>query len=191
MKCWKLLSLLGFKFPSRFESCHPDAWKNVKNGLRPWKYWGFKPFFVAYLLTFKVDGTVNRCCSLELMLVVIFLFGEVLDEVYMPAVSDIISTGGFSTEFMIMFIRKICMKLDFMEMILCTGDIFGFSGHGAETYYDNETKRWQRYFLYFFSKNIRNNFLLFSLQILLLVCNVSTYCSLVQWRRWREITCRK
>ena len=75
------------------------------------------------------------------MLVVIFLFGEVLDEVYMLAVSDIISTGGFSTEFMIMFIRKICMKLDFMEMILCTGDILGFSGHGAETYYDNETKR--------------------------------------------------
>lgn len=84
------------------------------------------------LLTLKINRAVNQCCSLELMLVVIFLFCEVFDEVYMLPITDINGAGGLSVELMEMLIGKVRAEFDLMEMVLCTGDIFGFSGHGAE-----------------------------------------------------------
>ena len=66
-------------------------------------------------ITFKVDRTVTQCCSLEFVLVVIFLFGEVFDEVYMFSVAYIDGAGGLPIELMEMFIGKVCMKFYFVD----------------------------------------------------------------------------
>ncbi len=58
--------------------------------------------------------------------------GESRKEMNMFAAADIDGTGRFSTDFMIMSVGKISAEFHFVEMILCSRDEFGFTGHGAE-----------------------------------------------------------
>ena len=84
------------------------------------------------LLALKVNRTVNERCSLKFMFVVIFFLSKIFDEVYMLAVADINSAGGFATELMIMSVRKISMKLHLMKVVLFTREIHSLAGYGAE-----------------------------------------------------------
>lgn len=88
---------------------------------------------ISKLFTFKVDRTINECCCLKFMFMVIFFLGKILNEVHMFSVADFDSTGSLSAELMEMSVRKVGVKFYFMEMVFSTGEIHSFSGHSAES----------------------------------------------------------
>ena len=51
----------------------------------------------------------------------------------MLSATDINSAGGFTTELMIMSVRKISMKLHLMKVVLFTRKIHSLTGHSAES----------------------------------------------------------
>ena len=67
------------------------------------------------------------------MLMTVFFFGAVFDEVYMFSVAYIVSDRGFATEFVLMFIRKICAEFNIVIVSLPVGSVFCFAGHCTET----------------------------------------------------------
>ena len=67
------------------------------------------------------------------MFVFIFFFGEVFDEVHMLSVTYVDGTGSFSAKFMKVFIRKVGVELNLMEMIFFVRGVFGFAGYGTES----------------------------------------------------------
>ena len=85
------------------------------------------------LFTFEVNGTVDQGCSLEFVFVIIFFFGEILNEMHMLSTADVNGTGGFSVEFMIMAIGKISMEFHFVEVILFARYFHGFAGYRTKS----------------------------------------------------------
>lgn len=80
----------------------------------------------------KIDWAVNQGCCLKCMFVSIFLFRNIFQEVYMFAIANVNSTGGFSAKFMEMLIGKISAEFDFVIMVAFVFYIDSFSGYGAE-----------------------------------------------------------
>lgn len=85
------------------------------------------------LFTLKVDGTVNQGRSLEFMLVAVFFFREILDEMNMLAVSDFDGAACLSTEFVKVFIRKVGAEFDLMIMVVFVFPVDCFVRYGAES----------------------------------------------------------
>ena len=50
----------------------------------------------------------------------------------MLSATDINSAGGFTTELMIMSVRKISMKLHLMKVVLFTREIHSLAGYSAD-----------------------------------------------------------
>lgn len=64
---------------------------------------------------------------------IIFLFGKVVQEVNMLAITNVDGAGGSSAEFVEMFISKVSMKFYIVIMIFFVLAIDGFAGYGTES----------------------------------------------------------
>ena len=80
--------------------------------------------------TFKVDGAVDQRGNLEFVLVAVFHFGAILQEMDVFPVSNLNGGFGFSTKFMEMAVCEI--GVEFYLVDVAVSHFHGFPGHGAE-----------------------------------------------------------
>ncbi len=81
----------------------------------------------------KVYRDVNECRCLKFIFVIIFLFGKVLEEVYMFTIANFDSIGSFSKEFMEMLVREVSMEFYFMKMVVFIFGVDGFACYCTES----------------------------------------------------------